>query len=88
MEFCAPLWSGDLSIKNTRDLERVQKIAFKIILGPKFLSYEDALAELEEETLEERKIDLCKKFGPNSPLTTCFLQINLLLLLLLLLLLY
>ena len=35
----------------------------KIILGPRFVSYEDALAVLEEETLEERRIGLCRKFG-------------------------
>jgi hypothetical protein len=63
LEFCAPLWSGDLSTKNKRDLERVQKVAMKIILGPRFVSYEDALAVLEEETLEERRIGLCRKFG-------------------------
>ena len=33
LEFCAPLWTGNLSSKNCRDLERVQKVAIKIILG-------------------------------------------------------
>ena len=62
LEFCAPLWAGALSTKNNQDLERVQKTALKIILGHRYRSYDDALELIEEESLEERRISLCRKF--------------------------
>ena len=63
LEFCAPLWAGNLSSKNCQDLERVQKTALKVILGTAFVSYENALETLEEVSLEERRTLLCLKFG-------------------------
>ena len=63
LEFCAPLWSGNLSSKNCKDLERVQDVALKIILGRQYQSYESALELLEEEPLSERRVTLCKKIG-------------------------
>ena len=63
LEFCAPLWAGNLSTKNCQDLERVQKTALKVILGPKYVSYENALEILEEVSLEERRTLLCLKFA-------------------------
>ena len=62
-EFCAPLWSGDISNKNCQDLKRIQRTACKIILGHQFYSYEDALTRLEFESLEARRKHLCLKFA-------------------------
>ena len=63
LEFCAPLWSGNLSVKNCQDLERIQRTVLKVILGHKFNSYEDALEILDLEPLEERRTQLCLKFA-------------------------
>ena len=41
----------------------MQKIALKVILGPKYVSYEKALEILEEVSLEERRTLLCLKFA-------------------------
>ena len=36
LEQSAPVWHSSLTKKNTRDLERVQKCALRIILGEKY----------------------------------------------------
>ena len=63
LEFCAPLWAGDLSSKCSESLERVQRTSFRIILGNGFNSYEEALELLNEQPLEDRRLNLCRKFG-------------------------
>ena len=65
LEFCAPLWSGDLSRKNCEDLERVQKTVCRIILGHKLGLYEEAIEQLQLEALEDRRALLCLKFARN-----------------------
>ena len=79
LEFCAPLWSGDLSKKNCEDLERVQKTVCKIILGHKLSSYEEALEQLQLEPLEDRRRLLCLKFAKKcleNPSMTQFFEIG------------
>ena len=44
-------------------LERVQKSALRIIMGPKYINYSDALAKLKEHSLDERRQLLCSKFA-------------------------
>ena len=45
------------------DLERVQKSALKLILGDKYLNYENALKTLNIDTLDERREKLCLNFA-------------------------
>ena len=65
LEYCAPVWAGALTKKNSQDIERVQKNAFRIILGKDYNNYEDALSDIEETTLSERRKILCLKFAQN-----------------------
>ena len=44
-------------------LERVQKTACKIILKQKYTNYESALQELGLKTLDDRRLELCKRFA-------------------------
>ena len=57
------VWHSMLSKENVEDLERVQKAALKIILGTKFINYENALQRTNLETLEKRRESLCLKFA-------------------------
>ena len=50
-------------LKKINDLERVQKWAFKIILGEKYKSYKKSLIELDLATLKERRESLCLDFA-------------------------
>ena len=45
------------------DLERVQKVALKIILQEDYLTYEDALESLNLDTLRKRREKLCLSFA-------------------------
>ena len=66
LEHSATVWHSSLTEDNRNDLERVQKSAFKIILGDRYHSYKLALGELDLETLDERRKGLFLKFAFKS----------------------
>ena len=52
-----------LTIENREDLERVQKITFRVILSENYSSYENACIVLNKDTLEDRRKKICLKFA-------------------------
>ena len=40
LELAAPVWHSGLTVKQSRDIERVQKIALFIMLGDNFINYD------------------------------------------------
>ena len=66
LEFAAPLWHSSLTVSDQNRIERVQKMAFSIILGPAYTNYDVALTLLEEETLLNRRKQLCLNFASKS----------------------
>ena len=66
LEMTAPVWNAGITVSESKQIERVQKAAFAIILGRKYVSYEQALAELKMQTLEDRRKILCKKFAEKA----------------------
>ena len=63
LELAVPVWHSGLTRKLSGDIERVQKLAFRIILGDDFCDYDVACTLLETETLEMRREKLCLKFA-------------------------
>ena len=63
LEISAPLWSGALYKKNIIEIEKVQKLCFRVILSGKYLCYENSLKTLKQQTLEERRKNLCINFA-------------------------
>ena len=57
LEYCAYIWHANLTYQQTREIERIQKRAFRIILPE--LSYEEALEKCNLKTLEDRRVDMC-----------------------------
>ena len=57
------LWHYSITQEDIESLERVQKVACKIILGIKYVSYEDALVSLNIQSLYERRQNLSLKFA-------------------------
>ena len=57
------VWHYSLSEDDSHSLERVQKVAMKIILQQSYTDYNQALDILELETLYERREHLCLKFA-------------------------
>ena len=66
LEQSAVVWHSSLSQKNRRDLERVQKVAIKVILGKKYTSYKAGLKTLRLENLNDRRERLCLSFARKS----------------------
>ena len=66
MEGPCPLFTGSLTKKNVKDMEEVQKMAFRIILRGKYQSYENALNVLEQDTLEDRREFLTLRFAKKN----------------------
>ena len=63
LEQSCQVWNFNLTNENIDDLERVQKNAFRIILGQSYSNYESALNILNLEDLQARRNYLCKKFA-------------------------
>ena len=45
-----------------KEIESIQKLAFKIILGPAYVTYEAACKYFHTFTLEQRRHNICLKF--------------------------
>ena len=63
LEQSAVVWHSSLTSKNRRDLERVQKVAVRVILQTRYTNYQNGLKMLKLETLEERRKLLCLRFA-------------------------
>ena len=63
LEMAAPVWHSGLTKKQRNNIDRIQKIAFRIILGQQYQTYDLALKALGAETLFQRRVKLCKKFA-------------------------
>ena len=63
LEMAVPVWHGGLTKQESGKIERVQKIAFKIILGEHFQSYDVACTLFGVEPLELRRTELCLNFA-------------------------
>ena len=57
------MWHYTITEEEINDLERVQKVACRIILQNDYQGYEQALNILELETLKVRRDRLCLKFA-------------------------
>ena len=42
LEYAVPVWSSGISLRNSDDIEKVQTIVFRIILGSSYCNYPDA----------------------------------------------
>ena len=62
LEYCAPVWHGILTTRQSDKIESVQKRCFRTILGKKYVSYSHALEVLNLKKLSTRRHNLCLKF--------------------------
>ena len=63
LEQSCAVWHFDLNEEDVLDLERVQKVACKVILKDRYTSYTDALQILELQDLRSRRDDLSLRFA-------------------------
>ena len=63
LEFAAPVFFSMLTNKNVADIERIQKIVFKVILGRRYDNYEQACQNFSTTTLYYRRQALALNFA-------------------------
>ena len=66
LEYAVPVWHSSITGEQNLAIERIQKIAFHIILGDQYKSYSSALKTLGMDTLSNRRTKLCLKFAKKS----------------------
>jgi hypothetical protein len=59
------VWHSSLTQGQVKEIERVQKVAMRIILKEEYDCYENALEECSLQTLSERRDQLCLSFAKN-----------------------
>ena len=62
LELAVPVWQAGLTQQEVKQIERVQRTAFYIILGDNYKDYDNALDLLQCDRLAERRYKLCKNF--------------------------
>ena len=65
LESSAVVWHSSITNGEEMELERVQKVALRIILDSEYANYSQALSITNLETLSERKRILCKNVALN-----------------------
>ena len=66
LELAVPVWHPGLTAKQSSDIERIQKLAFKIILQEDYTSYDRACKIFATQTLQLRCEKLCLKFATKN----------------------
>ena len=65
LEQSAVVWHSGLSVRNKKDIERVQKAAVRVIMGKNYKNYAHSLRELKLDSLEKRRELLSLRFAKN-----------------------
>ena len=63
LETSCVVWATSITDEENISIERVQKIALKIILKDKYICYENALYKTSLSTLGDRRLKLTLKFA-------------------------
>ena len=62
-EQAVAVWNSGLTKGQINDLEKIQKVALKIILGDKYYSYSTACHYFSLKSLSDRRLELCTKYA-------------------------
>ena len=71
LELAVPVWHSGLTIKQSCDIERVQRVAISIIFGQADFSYDRTCALLGVKPLYIRRQELCDRFSVKTASPTC-----------------
>ena len=61
LEMAVPVWHSGLTLKQSKDIEKIQRISFSIILGLD-MSYRRKCELLGTQTLAQRRMVLCSRY--------------------------
>ena len=79
LEFNCQVWHSSLTEEDRMYLERVQKVACRLILQSEYDCYEQALKTLQLESLDRRRSALCLRFAKKcstNPKTSSMFPLN------------
>ena len=63
LEFNSNVWFSSITMEERENIERVQRVACKIILKDEYTTYSEALEKLNLTNLSDRRQKLAKKFA-------------------------
>ena len=66
LEYCVPVWHSRLTMSQFNQIERVQNVCMKVILGQEYKSANQSRKLLKLDTLLRRRKEICLKFGLKS----------------------
>ena len=66
LEYCSVVWHSTLTVQQSDDIENVQKLCLKVILGSAYTGYDNALQMFSLERLTVRREARCLKYGLKS----------------------
>ena len=66
LEYCSVVWHSTLTDEQCNNLESVQRLCLKIILGEGYDGYDNALENCGLETLKVRREGKCLQYGLKS----------------------
>ena len=61
LELAVPVWHSGLTVKQSLDIERVQRAAVSILTGKTEFDYSHVCSSLNIKPLHIRRFELCKK---------------------------
>ena len=66
LEYCSVVWHSTLTLEQSSNLEGVQRLCLKVILGSEYNGYEQALTDCGLDRLCDRREQKCLNFGLKS----------------------
>ena len=63
LEYAAVVWHPSITLKQSNDIERIQKRACRTILGHNYFSYDQATVSCNFDILSDRREQLCLNFA-------------------------
>ena len=66
LEYCSTVWHSSLTESDSKDIERIQKSAVKLIMGKNYEGYFNSLRFLKLDSLHERRKKNALKFAKKS----------------------
>ena len=66
LEYCSVIWHSTLTVDQSQDIEHVQKVCLKVIMGDNYNGYDNTLESCGLQKLSVRREEKCLQFGLKS----------------------
>ena len=74
LEYCSTVWHSSLTESDSKDIERIQKAAVKLMMGKNYEGYSNSLKFLKLDSLQERREKNALNFAKKSAKHVNFLN--------------